>query len=72
MSTHADGPKYATLAKWTEISGVSRSATYEALGRGDLRAVKLGSRSLVDVDHGLAWLANLPVAVIKPPHKRAA
>jgi hypothetical protein len=60
-------PKYATLEDWFTISGMKHTATYGALGRGDLRAVKLGKRTLIDVDHGLAWLASLPAARISPP-----
>lgn len=56
----------ATINDWCKLSGMGRSATYEALGRGDLRAVKLGSRVLIDVPHGLAWLDSLPPAAIRP------
>jgi hypothetical protein len=40
--------RYATIQDWLVISGMRRSATYEALGRGDLRAVKMGKRTLID------------------------
>lgn len=56
---------YATIAAWCRLSGMGRSASYEALGRGDLRAIKLGSRTLIDVPHGLAWLATLPSASVR-------
>jgi hypothetical protein len=56
--------KFAPLSDWFLISGMRRSTTYEALGRGDLRAVKLGGRTLIDVEHGLTWLSTLPVAQI--------
>lgn len=59
-------PARATINDWCKLSGMGRSATYEALGRGDLRAVKLGSRVLIDVAHGLAWLDSLPLAIIRP------
>ncbi len=59
-------PAYATVPDWCALSGMSRSGSYEALGRGDLRAVKLGSRTLIDVQHGLAWLASLPAAAVRP------
>jgi hypothetical protein len=49
-----------------------RTATYEALGRGDLRAVKLNNRTLIDVEHGLAWLASLPAAEITTGRRRDA
>jgi hypothetical protein len=41
---------------------MSRTATYYALGRGDLRAIKIGNRTLIDVEAGLAWLRSLPSA----------
>ena len=59
-------PAYASVADWLAISGMGRSTTYEALGRGDLRARKLGTRTLIDVPHGLAWLDSLPVATVRP------
>ena len=59
-------PAYSTLPDWCRLSGMGRSATYEALGRGDVRAIKLGSRTLIDVAHGLAWLDSLPAAKVRP------
>jgi hypothetical protein len=56
--------KYASIADWRAISGMGRTATYEALGRSDLRAIKLNNRTLIDVEHGLAWLATMPSAEI--------
>ncbi len=60
-------PKFAPLPQWCVISGMSRTATYNALGRGDLKAIKVGSRTLLDVDAGLAWLRSLPSAQIRAP-----
>lgn len=62
--------KYAPIPDWCAISGMSRSTTYEALGRGDLRAIKLGVRTLIDVEHGLAWLASMPAAEISTGRNR--
>jgi hypothetical protein len=72
LSIHSTGlgkderprPKYCSIADWGAISGMRRSSTYEALGRGDLRAIKVGSRTLIDVEAGLAWLASMPAAEI--------
>jgi hypothetical protein len=50
------------------MTGLSRSATYEALGRGDLKAIKYGTRTLIDVEAGLAWLASMPQAHITTGH----
>jgi hypothetical protein len=63
-------PKYAPIPDWCALSGMSRSSTYEALGRGDLRAIKMGARTLVDVEHGLTWLATMPIAEITTGRRR--
>ena len=57
-------PKYATIQSWTALSGIGRTKTYEMIGEGKLRAVKAGRRVLIDVEHGLAFMKALPVAVI--------
>ena len=64
LQTPAIPPKYAPIPVWNGISGMGRTATYEALGRGDLRAINLNSRTLIDVEHGLAYLGSLPTAEI--------
>ena len=46
---------------------MSRTGTYHALGRGDLKAVKVGSRTLIDVEAGLAWLRAQPAAQVRAP-----
>jgi hypothetical protein len=66
----APTPRYASIVDWRVISGMGRSATYLALGRGDLRAVKFGHRTLIDVEHGLAWVASLPPAKITTADRR--
>ncbi len=65
-------PAFATIDDWQTISGMRRRSTYEALGRGDLRAIKVGGRTLVDVEFGLAWLRSRPPAAIRPPRQPAA
>jgi len=47
-------PRYAPISDWCALSGMGRSSVYEALGRGDLKAIKLGVRTLIDVEHGLS------------------
>jgi len=56
------GPKYCSIADWSALSGMSRSVTYERLATGHLRAIKLGVRTLIDVEHGLGYLKSLPIA----------
>ena len=63
-------PKFATIDDWCTISGLSRRVTYEKLGTGELKAIKAGSRTLIDCEAGLAWLRSLPPAVIRAPRQR--
>ncbi len=65
-------PYFATIDDWCRLSGMGRTRTYDAIGRGYLKAVKLGNRTLVDVETGLAWMRNLPPAEVKPQHRAAA
>jgi hypothetical protein len=60
-------PKFVSLPHWCIISGMSRTASYYALGRGDLKAIKIGSRTLIDVDAGITWLRSLPAPAIRAP-----
>jgi hypothetical protein len=64
-------PRYATIPRWCELSGLGRSRTYELVGQGFLRAIKIGARTLIDVEAGLAWMNTLPAANIVPTHKTA-
>jgi hypothetical protein len=63
-------PRYAPIPIWCQISGMGRSVTYEELGRRNLKAIKLGSRTLIDVEHGLDWLASMPTAEITTGRSR--
>lgn len=64
--------KFATIDDWCSLSGMSRSAAYLALSRRDLKARKLGGRTLIDVDAGLTWLQSLPSAEFRTPKQRGA
>jgi hypothetical protein len=57
-------PAYAPIDKWVEISGVSRSRTYELMASKDIIAKKLHARVLIDVHAGLQFLNSLPTAQI--------
>jgi excisionase family DNA binding protein len=59
-------PKFAPILKATELLGLSRSSIYRMAGAGELRIVKAGGRSLVDLDHAFAFRASLPTAPISP------
>jgi len=58
-------PKFTTILGWCGLSGMSRTGTYYALGRGDLKAIKVGGRTLVDVERGLDWLRSQPPVQIR-------
>lgn len=63
-------PKFASIPKACEILGFSRSKLYELVALRSLRLVKVGNRSLVDMDHALNWMATLPEAQISPAYRR--
>jgi hypothetical protein len=70
-----DDIAFAQLGRWTKISGLGRSRTYEEIAAGNLRAVKAGGRVLIDVEHGLNYLRSLPPFVAPPsalPRRRTA
>lgn len=46
-----------------EVTGVSRSTLYEAIARGELRAIKLGRRTLIRVEDLKSYMAGLPAMV---------
>jgi excisionase family DNA binding protein len=56
-----------TIKKACETAGISRSKLYEILGDGLVRAVKIGTKTLIDTGSLLSYLESLPVAQIKPP-----
>jgi hypothetical protein len=65
-SLDAAAPAFCTIPRWCELTGMSRSATYEALGRRDIVAKKVGKRTLVNYTSGISWINSLPDAQIRP------
>ncbi len=63
-------PRYAPIPETEKITGLSRRVIYERLGSGDLKAVKVGARTLIDVDAALSWMRTLPPAKISAPRQR--
>jgi excisionase family DNA binding protein len=68
----AELPRYAPIPKACDLLGFRRSKLYELAGEGSIRIIKVGGRSLVDIEHALAWMATLPVASIAPVHTKRA
>ncbi len=69
----APEPKFSPIPYWLALTGMTRSGTYLALARGDLRAIKQpgGRRTLIDVEHGLAWLRAQPPVTLRQPKAAA-
>jgi hypothetical protein len=49
-----------TIQEFVRSSGVGRTATYEALNDGRLKAVKAGTRTLILGDSARAFITSLP------------
>ena len=71
-TANSNFPAFAPIPRWCDLSGMGRSATYEALGRGDLLAVKVGKRTLIDVRHGLSWIPSRPAPRINVGRRLSA
>lgn len=56
--------KFCSIKDWSALSGIQRSSTYEMLADGRLKAKKFGAKVLIDVEHGLAFIRDLPPAII--------
>lgn len=52
--------KALTIRSFTEAYGISRAKIYRLIEEGDLKAVKVGSRTLIPIESAEAWFASLP------------
>jgi excisionase family DNA binding protein len=55
-------PKLISVGKALERYGLGRTKFYELIGSGAIRAVKLGSKTLIDVAQADAYFDSLPRA----------
>lgn len=66
MSISVLGPRDTVLAYGVEDvpakTGIGRTSVFRAIREGELRARKMGRRTIVTDDDLRAWLASLPVA----------
>ncbi len=58
--SNQNSKRFVSTREWCRLSGMGMTSTYASLGRGDLIAIKLGRRTLVDAEAGLAWLESQP------------
>jgi len=58
--TAIPGALYMPINPFCALSGIGRTTLYARLGSGEIRAVKVGRRTLVDVGQALEWLASRP------------
>ena len=61
-----------TLNDAAKACGLGRTTLYEAIGRGELTAVKAGGRTLIPAHSLRAFIAGLPTADIRAGRKAAA
>ncbi len=59
-SDKRETPVYVTVKRWTELSGLSRSKTYQLLAAGKLPAIRVDARTLIDFKQATEWLASRP------------
>jgi excisionase family DNA binding protein len=59
-------PLYCSIRDACTRWGISRNYVYELLGAGEIKAIKLGVRTRIEVASIEAYFASLPKADIKP------
>jgi hypothetical protein len=65
VTSRQPSKQFGTLPQWCADSGMGRTSTYAAISEGKIRAVKSGSRTLVDYASGFGYLNSLPAAQIR-------
>jgi excisionase family DNA binding protein len=66
MSVHTTAPVLESIIQTCARYSICRSYLYRLIGAGHIRAVKVGTRTKIDIASADAYFAALPVARIKP------
>ena len=64
-------PLAVPLPQAPTVTGLSRSTIYREAARGNIRLLKAGRSTLVDMASVRAFLASLPTASIRAPQQAA-
>ena len=64
-------PKFQTIKQFRADRGVGHTLTYQLIGAGKIKAIKLGAKTLIDVESADAFFLSLPVWTAKRSPKKA-